>query len=148
MNNSFQRLLVREFGQRLYRKMVSIIISDEKDHLIHPELTELLCAILLRRSCEELKGMGERMEEAMMRSYHISRSFWPFAAFCSLVIVALFLFVEPVAVLVASVAAVSACALWRTGEYLVNRYCYVDARIILCYRVALVEVRNSRKCTS
>ncbi len=144
MKNAFQRLLIREFGQRLYGKMVNMILCDEKDHLIHPELTMLLCGVLHARTSDEVETMSERMEQALLRSYQISRGFWPFAGFCAAAVLALFLLVEPLPVLFLSVAAISACAIYRASEYLLNRYCYVDARIILCYRVALAEVMGAQ----
>ncbi len=142
MNNVFKQLLLREFGQKHYNKMVDIILCDEEDHLIHPEVTKLLWVILIRRTQSELRNMSERMEDAMMNSYWISKSFPPFALFCAVIVLALFLLVRSVPALVVSVAAVIFCAMWKTREFLGNRNCYVDARIILCYRVALVEARG------
>ncbi len=147
MTNVFQRLLVREFGEKAYRGMVSTILTENEDAIINMDLTCGICADLYRREPEELTAREERLEEALMHSYRISRTFFPFAGCCALLIVLLFLLVNEGYVLAIAVLGIALCAGWKLWEYLMNRYCYVDAKIILCYRIALVEARRAERRT-
>ncbi len=139
MKNLFRKLLEKEFGEHQYHRMAKQMLLEPEDNFLNMTLTWELSERLRRKRLLELRGMRERLEDTLLRSYRISRGYWPYAVFCLLSMLLLFFLVTPVSAGCFSLAGIVACYGFRTKEYVTNKYCYIDAKLILCYRIALEE---------
>ncbi len=139
MKNLFRKLLEREFGELQYYRMARRMLQEPENNFLNMTLTRELAERLRRKRQPELWNMRKRLEETLLCSYRISRGYWPYAAFCFFAVLVLFLLVTPISAGFLSLAGIVLCYGIRTREYITNKYCYIDAKLILCYRIALEE---------
>lgn len=138
MQGEFKRLLLKEFGRNNYKFFVTQILNDKStDEILSIPVIRIMMKSLLTRSDEELNKMEHRLNETMLISYKISRGFVPYFL-CSLLAV---IFIQVIStnmiIMLLSIFLVSLCLGARLTQYVINKYCYVDARLILSYKVSL-----------
>lgn len=138
MKGEFKRLLLREFGRNNYRYFVTQILNDKSaDEILSVPVIKIMMKSLLARSNEELDMMENRLNETMLVSYKICKGFLPYL-FCSLLsVVFIQLISDNFGINLISVSLICLCLGIRLLQYLINKYCYVDARLILSYKISL-----------
>ncbi len=129
-----------EFGEACYRKLTKILLTEPEEVFLSNELVGSLTIHLERKKSPELKKMYERLEQALLRAYDINRGFWPYVFFCIGALGLLPLYTSLIPATILAAGGVALCLGYRLREYLVNRNCYLDARMVLCYRIALERV--------
>lgn len=146
MKGEFKRLLLREFGRTNYRCFVSQILSDKsKDEILSLPVIKQMMNLLLLRSSNELDLMETRLNEAMLVSYKICKGFLPFF-FCSLLSAVIVQAVSnSLEISLICTFLISLCLLARLVQFLINKFCYIDARLILTYKVSLDIARKINK---
>ena len=89
-----------------------------------------------------LKKKQRRLEQTLLRSLTICRGY--FMTVVAVVATAgMVLLLQPVEqVLYALLAVLGVGLAYKTVEYFVNRYCYVDARMVLIYKAVLEQLCN------
>lgn len=140
MKNIFRKLMELEFGEVCYRKLTKILLTEQEEILLSNELVKRLMMHLEHKNGSELKSMYERLEKTLLRAYDINRGFLPYLFFCIGALGVLPLFARLIPATVIAAGGVVLCLGFRVKEYLVNRNCHLDARMVLCYRVALERV--------
>lgn len=138
MKGEFKRLLLREFGRTNYRYFVTQMLNDKsKDEILSVPVIKIMMKLLLSRSSEELDIMENRLNEAMLLSYKICKGFFPFL-FCSILSVIVIQFVsDSFSISFISILLITVCLSVRLIQFLINKFCYIDARLILTYKVSL-----------
>lgn len=139
----FQKYLRKELGAERYENYCQIFEKNKKSQnpRIRKESSEKiyedLYEFLKDKDTEELRGKLESLVDSMCETVSISKGY--IFAFCFYLGSSLFLIfkqLNPMVTLV-SLLLISALFLYKTCEYVVNRYCYVDANIILVYKAVL-----------
>ncbi len=138
MKGEFKRLLLKEFGRTNYKYFVSQILADkESDDILSIPVIKSMTKALVLKSNGELDLMETRLNETMITSYHICRGFVPYLLSSILVVMLIQFIVGTNLILFISAVSVLICLSLRLAQYIINKYCYIDARLILSYRISL-----------
>lgn len=150
MTSIFRRLLHKEFGEESYNRFFFSFQKkmEEKKTLErrieNEDIYNELCEILKEKDQSVLEKMEMRLSEAMYNTVKISKSYlWAFLFYLVSALFLIALRLHPVVTLAALVL-MSVCFLYKTCEFVINKYCYIDAYIILVYKAALEKVIQRR----
>lgn len=146
MTSIFRKLLHAEFGEEYYnrfffsfqKKMAEKRTLERKieNEDIYGELYE----ILKTKDHTVLEKMEMRLMDAMYSTVKISKTYlWAFLYYLVSALLLIALHLHPAATLPALIL-MSGCFLYKTYEFVINKYCYIDAYIILVYKAALERV--------
>lgn len=135
MKSVLGKLLEKEFGRERYR------IYTEK--LNKKESMDIFCDIygsLREQPEEQLNQALYNLLECVQSSIRISKNFL-YISIGYLVTVAVILFMQAAWFLVyPAVAVVTTCYVYKFIEFMRNRYCDKDVRIVLIYKIALFHL--------
>lgn len=156
MTSEFKKLLSKEFGEdeyyayfeyanRMFRRERRKI-KDTKQVMLREEtiLKTLIFrnmeAIMNRKSKPQLGSCSQRLLECMEVTININRYFlFVFLAYIGSAFLLLGLSLYPL-VSVGAMVVLTACFLYKALEYIVNKYCYIDAYLILIYKNVLKKL--------
>ena len=138
MKGEFKRLLLKEFGKSNYKYYVSQILADkDSDEILSIPVIKSMTKALILKSNGELTLMETRLNETMISSYYICKGFVPYLLTSILVVMLIQFIVGTNLILFISAVSVLICLSLRLTQYIINKYCYIDARLILSYRISL-----------
>lgn len=151
MINVFREFLNKEFGKAKYSRYFNAVKKslDEKSyHARKKGSEELYTELFLELKDEEDSALIRRLEnllDAMYAAVRIHRQYLFVVIFY--VSACLFLIGKQLdgMVTIVSLLLMSACFLYKTWEFVVNKYCYVDANIILVYKSVLDRIIEKKK---
>ncbi len=140
MSGVFKKLLRKEFGTIKYESYFQTVQENlrvqKTDSAI---LYEALYEELKQRDKEVILGMNERLNEAMLLAFRISKTYgFAFAIYLATFFTLAFLAAGQIAVPVLLV--ISVFFLIKTYEYIVNRFSHIDTYITLIYKSVLERV--------
>lgn len=146
MVNVFRKLIRREFGDKKYNQYVGSyhrkMLEKNFDYrnLQNEEIYNDIYNNLKDKDLESLKKMFDRLTEAMLMVVKISRTY-----FTNLIVFlagAFFLISRDLVpwVTIVSIILMGCCFLYKTYEYVTNKFCYIDARIIIVYKSVLDQL--------
>ncbi|WP_167958305.1 hypothetical protein [Anaerosporobacter faecicola] len=146
MVNVFKKLIRTEFGINKYNQYVGSyhkkMLEKNFDYrnLKNEEIYNDIYSSLKDKDLESLKKMFDRLTEAMLLVVKISRTY--FSILLVYIFGAIFLITRDLVpwVTVVSILLMSGCFLYKTYEYVVNKFCYIDARIIIVYKSVLDQL--------
>lgn len=135
MQSVLGKLIQREFGKERY-----YIYSDK---LSKKESMDIFCDIyetLQKQSADNLNESLKGLLDSVQTSVRISRNFvaisiGAFAAVLLLLCAGLSYYV-----LVPAVGLIGLCYAYKLAEYIKNRYCDKDVKIVLIYKIALFHL--------
>ena len=142
----FQEFLKKDLGEQRYRKYCSIYDkyrlnkSARSRQESGQEVFQDLYELLKDQETFVLQKKMEALIESMCEAVNISRYY--IFAFCFYLAAALFLIfrqLEPMVTIV-SLLLMSGLFIYKTCEFVVNRYCYIDANIVLIYKSVLEQL--------
>ena len=145
MFNILKKMLRNEFGRAKYEEYARSIkqnIREAKND--NSEIFNDLYKSLKEKNGKVLEEMQERLNLSLLNAFQVNRNYlWAFAAYltaffiiCSYVIQ---LYAIPLLIII------SIAFLVKTYEFLVNKFCYVDAHLVLIYKSVLDKIRMERK---
>lgn len=135
MNSVLGKLIQKEFGRNKYKIYCNKL--DQK------ECMDIFCDIYmaLNRSSEEhLSDRLLNLLRTVQLSVKISRVFYYITAGFVLAILALSLMPAVLEIKAAAAGILMAVYLFKLTEYVTNRYCDRDVRLVLIYKTALFHV--------
>lgn len=145
--NVFKKCLRKEFGKKGYERYVRLfteeigdnrnIKSNIEDKKIYKDMYE----ILSKDSEAVINGKLENLSVTLYRALQIVRKFSGILlvyTFANIVLLALDL---DYYVTCASVAILGAAFLYKLLEFLENKFCFIDAYLIMIYKSVLEKVR-------
>jgi predicted house-cleaning noncanonical NTP pyrophosphatase (MazG superfamily) len=151
MGNVFKRLIRKEFGINKYNQYVGSYYRRMRErnydyrNLQNEEIFEDIYESLKDKDIESLKKMFERLTEAMLLVVKISKTYLSillvFIAACIFIITRELI----PTVTISSIVLMSACFLYKTYEYVANKFCYIDARIVIVYKSVLDQLLTYKK---
>lgn len=144
MASVFQKLLKREFGENNYNRYLECFRKNAEKS--EPDTSTVFQDIVLqleKRDEQMLSKMQKRLEETLLYAYRINRTY--LLLFFVYLFACLYLIVQTLnpMVTVTALILLSICFIVKTHEFIVNKYCYLDARIILIYKAVLDRMLDS-----
>ncbi|MDD5936239.1 MAG: hypothetical protein PUC65_11905 [Clostridiales bacterium] len=141
MMSVFRRLIRRELGEKSYNKYFTYIQKNLRERSLESrEVYEDIYYRLKDKDIESIAHMHDRLNEAMLLSFRISKTYI-FAVIVYLLgsIFILSRHLLPV-ITISSVTIMSVLFLIKTYEFVINKYCFIDAQIVLVYKSVLEKI--------
>ena len=148
MLNVLKKTLQSEFGRSKYEQYAKSIkqnIREAKSD--NSEIFNDLYENLRNQDEKRLEEMQERLNTSLLDAFYVSRMYlWAFVAY----LVAFVIIASYVAQMYAVplLLFISVMFLVKTYEFLVNKFCYVDAHMVLIYKSVLDKIRAERRCAA
>ncbi len=149
MINVLKKMLRQELGRAKYSEYAACIKKNIKES--KRDMTEIfndIYQVLREKEIKELAQAQEHLNRSMFEVFKIGRNYLG-AFFIYLVAFVLLAEYAIQIVAVPCMILLSGLFLMKTYEFLVNKFCYVDARMVLIFRAALeqaiVEQRQKEK---
>lgn len=150
LSSVFKKLITKELGVSRYNKYFfcyqKLIIDKKYDStkLSNQEIHDDMYNTLKDKDVAVLQKMLERLLDCMHLALSISKQYM-FVLFAYIITVILILsqgFLWWIAM--CSVGALTVAFLYKTFEFVINKYCFIDAHIILVYKSVLDELILTR----
>lgn len=145
MFNVLKKTLRKEFGQKKYDQYAKSIKKNIKEAKSdNSEIFEDLYETLRGKDEQYLLAMQERLNISLLDAFYVSKNYiGAFLAYlAAFVIIASFvaqMYAVPLLLFI------SAMFIVKTYEFLVNKFCYVDAHMVLIYKSVLDRVLTEQK---
>jgi hypothetical protein len=147
MSNVFKKLISRELGESNYHRYFSFIKKNLETKLsdsqtIYNDMYEKL----KYRDIKSITKMHNRLNDTMVLAFRISKNFI-FAFFFYLIAsISVIVKIQQPALVIMAIALMSVCFVYKAYEFIANKFCYIDAQIILVYKAVLDKIiLNERK---
>lgn len=147
MTNVFKKLISRELGEVNYHRYFSFVKKNMEtkkadSQLIYNDMYDKL----KYRDLKAITKMHNRLNDTMLLAFRISKNF--FFAFLVYLGASIFLIASELhpQVTIAALVLMNLSFIYKTYEFLVNKFCYIDAQIVLVYKAVLDSIiLNERK---
>lgn len=145
MFNVLKKTLRREFGQAKYEQYAKSIKQNIREAKAdHSEIFNDLYEMLREKDEKRLEEMQERLNTSLLDAFQVSRTYlWAFVAYMAAFVVIASYVIQRYAVPL--LLFISVMFLVKTYEFLVNKFCYVDAHLVLIYKSVLDKIRIERR---
>lgn len=143
MVNVFKKLIRTEFGEKKYSQYVNSlhIKMMEKNYDYHnlqnEEIFNDIYDNLKDKDIEFLKVRFEHLTDAMLQVVRISKTYFTIFLVCIISMIFLLTIDLQPLITVGSIVLIIGCLIYKTYEYIANKFCYIDARIIIVYKSVL-----------
>jgi len=141
MSSVFKKLISRELGESNYHRYFFFIKKNLENktsdsRLIYNDMYEKL-------KCKDLKSiskMHNRLNDTMLLAFRISKTF--FFAFLFYLASSIFILAKDLRteITIGSLILMNACFFFKMYEFVINKFCYIDAQIILVYKAVLDKI--------
>lgn len=144
MTNVFRRLIQQEFGYPLYYKFFVFFKNRIEEKKISNEyvFTEMY-DILKKKDVEVLRGMQRRLANTMVSSMGICKSYLFVVIIYCLANLFLIENINNYNYLVPGMVSLTLLFVYKTYEFLSNKYCFIDAQIVIIYKSVLDKLLSS-----
>ena len=147
MFNILKKTLKKEFGYEKYTMYADFIrqgLRESKSR--NSEVFNDIYGAIKEKDEEALQEMQERLNESLLSAFHVGRNY---LVSCLAYLVAFVLIASYAIQMVAipGILFISALFLVKTYEFLVNKFCYIDAHMVLIYKAVLDRVLRERRIT-
>lgn len=147
MANVFKKLIRKELGEVNYHRYSSYIKKniDNKmgdSQIIFNDMYEKL----KYRDIKSISKMHRRLNDTMLLAFRISKNF--IFAFLFYLLASIYLILRNMSpeLTAISLILVNICFIYKIYEFISNKFCYIDAQIILVYKAVLDRIiLNKRK---
>lgn len=143
MSSVFKKLITKELGEERYNKYFfcyqKLIIEKKYDStkLSNQEIYDDMCDALKNKEPRELEKMMERLLECMHLALRINKQYGFIVLAYLIALVVLIAQGFLWWIMLSSISVITAAFLYKTWEFIVNKYCFIDAHIILVYKSVL-----------
>jgi len=141
MASIFKKLISKEFGENKYNKYFYVCQSSlENKSFDSKEIYNDIYEHLKKLDLNAIKKMQERLNEALYLAIRISKTY--FFSFLFYLGSAFFLITKDLDpfITIISIILMSICFIVKTYNFLINKYCFIDAHIVLVYKTVLERV--------
>lgn len=145
MFNVLKKTLRKEFGQAKYEQYAQSIKQNIKEAKTdNSEIFNDIYELLHDRDEKKLEEMQERLNTSLLDAFYVSKNY--IGAFIAY-LVAFIIIASFVAQMYAIplMFIISGMFLVKTYEFLVNKFCYIDAHMVLIYKAVLDRIRAERR---
>ncbi len=143
--NVLKKTLRSEFGQVKYDQYAKSIKQNIRDAKTdNSEIFNDLYTTLQNRDEKNLEEMQERLNESLLDAFYVSKNYLgAFVAYLAAFVIIASFVIQMYAIPL--LLFISAMFLVKTYEFLVNKFCYVDAHMVLIYKAVLDKIRAERR---
>lgn len=141
MMSVFKRLIRRELGEGNYNKYFTYIQKNLRDKSLESkEVYEDIYFRLKDRDIEAIAHMHDRLNDAMLLAFRISKTY--IFALIAYIAGSIFLLSQGLmpAITIVALVLMSSLFLVKTYEFVINKYCFIDAQIVLVYKSVLERI--------
>lgn len=147
MSNVFKKLISREMGEANYHRYFSFVKKNLESKINDSQtLYNDMYEKLKYRDLKSITRMHNRLNDTMLLAFRISKNF--FFSFIFYLSASIFLIAkstQPQITLIALIL-MSAAIVYKAYEFIANKFCYIDAQIVLVYKAVLDRIiLNERK---
>lgn len=138
MESVFKRLIRKEFGKKKYHAYCETIYKNLADRKVAcAKVYEDIYAHCSKKDKTAIEKMQGQLNEAMKTALYISRNFT--MVFLFYVFALLFLLGENLdsSVMLIAGGAMTVAFLVKACEFFVNKFCFIDAQIVVVYKEVL-----------
>lgn len=146
MRNVFQKCLRREFGEKGYLRYVTMcreeIAGQDPARLNYENkaIYQDMYQNLSEENQERLREKVDKLMETMYHAFQIGRRFWSvFLFYLTANIVMLCLSLDYIITCI-SLALMGVCFLYKLIEFVSNKYCFIDAYLVMVYKAVLEKL--------
>lgn len=141
MSSIFKKLISRELGENNYNKYFYVCQKSLQNRVFDSkEIYNDIYERLKNKDPNSIKKMQERLNDALFLAVRISKTY--FVSFLFFLGAIFFVVNKDINVFltVISIITMSFCFLVKTYEFLINKYCFIDAQIVLVYKNVLDRI--------
>lgn len=141
MTSVFQKLLKRELGILSYNRYFTYIHKNMQNKSLEGRAVyEDMYKKLKDKDIETIARMHDRLNDSMSIAFRISRTY--LFAFLAYLAASIFILAKglPISITLVTLVLLSICFIHKSLEYVINKYCYVDAQIVLLYKAVLESI--------
>lgn len=146
MSNVFKKLISKELGEVNYRRYFTFVKKNIEtksgdSQAIYNDMYEKL----KYRDFKSIAKMHNRLNDTMLLAFRISRNF--FLSFIVYLAASIFLIAKDLRpeLTITALVLMNICFIYKTYEFISNKFCYIDAQIVLVYKAVLDKIiRNER----
>lgn len=147
MSNVFKKLISKELGEVNYHRYFTFVKKNMETKLNDSQtLYNDMYEKLKYRDYRSITKMHNRLNDTMLLAFRISKNF--FLAFLFYLAASIFLIakdLQPELTIIALIL-MNGCFIYKTYEFISNKFCYIDAQIVLIYKAVLDRIiLNERK---
>lgn len=147
MSNVFKKLISKELGEISYHRYFSYVKKNMESKVgnsqtIYNDMYEKL----KYRDLRSITKMHSRLNDTMLLAFRISKNF--FLTFIYYLSASIFLIAKELQpeLTIFALILISICFIYKAYEFISNKFCYIDAQIILVYKAVLDRIiLNERK---
>ncbi|MBP3611316.1 MAG: hypothetical protein J6J42_13390 [Lachnospiraceae bacterium] len=140
-----KKTLRKEFGHQKYEQYAQYIkrnIREAKQD--NTEIYNDLYAMLREKEAARLLEMQERLNASLLDAFYISKNYlMTFVAYLAAFVIIASFVAQMYAV--PSMFLISGLFLVKTYEFVVNKFCYIDAHMVLVYKSVLDRLLMEQK---
>lgn len=141
MSNVFKKLISKELGEVSYHRYFSCVKKNMETKLTDSQtIYNDMYDKLKYRDYKAIARMHNRLNDTMLLAFRISKNF--FLAFLFYLASSIFLIakgLQPELTIVALIL-MNLCFIYKTYEFVSNKFCYIDAQIVLVYKAVLDRI--------
>ena len=143
--NVLKKTLKKEFGYQKYTQYATSIRKGIRESKAYStDIFNDIYNMVKEKNEEDLNQMQERLNSSLLDAFHISKNYMgAFIAYLIAFSIMGSYAIEMVAV--PGMLFISALFLIKTYEFVVNKFCYIDAHMVLIYKSVLERVLKERK---
>lgn len=143
--NVLKKTLKKEFGYKKYEQYATSIRKGIRESKAYStDIFDDIYNMVKEKNEEDLKKMQERLNASMFNAFQISRNYMgAFIAYLIAFGVMGSYAIQMVAI--PGMLVISGLFLVKTYEFVVNKFCYIDAHMVLIYKSVLERILAERK---
>ena len=149
MSNVFKKLISKELGEVNYHRYLSFVKRNIENRTTDSQvLYNDMYEKLKYRDMKSITKMHNRLNDTMLLAFRISRNFlFAFLFYLAATIYLIARGLQPELTILALVL-MNVAFVYKTYEFVANKFCYIDAQIVLVYKAVLDRIiLNERRST-
>jgi hypothetical protein len=141
MSNVFKKLISRELGESNYHRYFSFVRKNIENRISDSQvLFNDMYDKLKYRDIKSITKMHNRLNDTMLLAFRISKNY--FFAFLIYLAASIFLIIKDISpeLTITALLLMNLCFIYKTYEFIANKFCYIDAQIVLVYKTVLDRI--------
>lgn len=146
VSNVFKKLISKEMGEVNYHRYFSFVKKNMETKSVDSQaLYNDMYEKLKYRDLSSITKMHNRLNDTMLMAFRISKNF--FFAFIVYLTASIFLITKGLQpeLIVLSMVLMNFCFVYKIYEFISNKFCYIDAQIVLIYKAVLDRIILNEK---
>lgn len=141
MSNVFKKLISKELGEINYHRYSSFVKKNIENKRVDSQMIfNDMYDKLKNRDIRSISKMHNRLNDTMLLAFRISKNFLFALFFYLMSVVYLVMRSMSLEITIISLLLISICFIYKVYEFVTNKFCYIDAQIVLVYKAVLDRI--------